>query len=150
MLSKLIVCGVLCFGLIGCQAVKLDDIFGKTERATPTKPAAIASPEIELPHQLLAELAFETGEHFTISDEQKAQEALEKNYTNQPTSWLINEQKQIKLAITPIRTMEQEKGVYCREYQASFIVDTKETAITSIACRQSNKLWIVRKSDIQP
>ncbi|NQY27226.1 MAG: hypothetical protein HRT92_08610 [Piscirickettsiaceae bacterium] len=140
----------LFLGLIGCQTVKLDDIFGGTDKAEPAEktattkvePQAIELPLIETSHQLLSALAIQTHQSFSLNDENKAQKVLEDNYTKQSTKWQVISGE---LVVVPVRIFEREQGVFCRDYQARLITASKEISVNSVACRQQDGLWILQE-----
>lgn len=137
LLSRLTVCSVLFISLAGCQTVKFGELFGSTEEAAPVEKKTIL--QLEQPQQLLSKLSAQTQQIFTQHDEALAQEALENNYTNQISKWVVTDGE---LMITPIKTFEKNKGAFCREYQARIESSTTELSAKSTACRQGNGLWI--------
>jgi len=123
---RTIIFSVLILSLMGCQAMQANE-------------SAKGSSGVKEPVQLLAALSAELKLSFTAEDEQSAQKVLENNYTNQPLQWPVSTGV---LVIIPVKTFEKEKGVFCREYQAKFISNSKEVEIKSMACRQENGLWV--------
>jgi len=136
---RVFIASILLISLSACQTVKFGDLFNSTESTTSVHEQETAKEVPMQPHQLLAGLSIESKQEFSVDDEEKAQQALEKNYTNQPLQW---QSEAGELQLVPIKTFEQGKGEFCREYQAKLITKGKELAITSIACRQENSAWL--------
>ena len=136
LLGRALVYSALSLMLIGCQTVKFGDIFGNSEKAVSKE--EVQEKQVDK-HQLLSELSSQTNVFFSFDDEKNAQKALEDNFTKQPLKWAIEGGD---LEVTPVKIFEQEKGSFCREYQAKFISSAKEVSVKSNACRQQNGLWI--------
>lgn len=136
---RLFIASILLISLNACQTVKFGELFSSNEPTTSIPEQATAKEVPMQPQQLLSALSIESKQDFSVDDEGKAQQALEKNYTKQPSQW---QSEAGELQLIPIKTFEQTKGEFCREYQAKLITKGKELAITSIACRQENSVWV--------
>jgi len=136
-LGKILTCSVLFISLAGCQTVKFGDMFGSSEKAAPAE--SNNTLQIGQPQQLLSKLSAQAQQAFTQRDEVLAQKALENNFTNQISKWMITDGE---LMITPLKTFEKDKGQFCREYQTRLETTTIELSAKSTACRQENGLWI--------
>lgn len=80
------------------------------------------------------------GSYMDQTDQLNAQLALERNRTNQPTTW-INPDSNVQYEVIPTKTYVTYNGQYCREYQTTAIINGKKQRMYGQACRQSDGSW---------
>jgi surface antigen len=76
-------------------------------------------------------------------DEMNTTQALEKNKTNQASSW-VNPDSGNTYSVTPTKTYQTYSGRYCREYQSTVIVGGEEQQSYGSACRQPDGDWEIQ------
>lgn len=58
-----------------------------------------------------------------------------------------NEAKSLTYVVIPVRTFQNQSGLYCREYLASTAVAGKSVEALAAACRGANGTWKLLRSD---
>lgn len=86
----------------------------------------------------------EIGKQMDDADELRAAHALEKNRTNQTSSW-VNPDTGNTVAVTPTKTFQDQSGQYCREYQSEVTVGGEKKTAYGTACRQPDGQWKIVK-----
>lgn len=76
--------------------------------------------------------------------ERTAQQSLEYNETNRPSSWR-NPDSGHSGTITPTRTYREPEGRYCREYTQTVMIGGEEQNAYGKACRQPDGSWKIVK-----
>ena len=74
-----------------------------------------------------------------------AHRAMESAPTGKPVAW-NNPDSGHSGTVTPTRTYQTAGGSYCREYQATVLIDGKQERATGTACRQADGTWRVVNS----
>jgi len=80
------------------------------------------------------------GQQMDDNDHYRAQQALERNRTNYPTTW-NNPDTGYEYTVTPTRTYETDRSGPCREYTTEAVIDGRRESVHGTACRQSNGTW---------
>jgi surface antigen len=80
------------------------------------------------------------GKSMDEKDRYNANEALENNPTNQPSSW-TNPDTGNEYEVTPTSTYTASSGEPCREYTTEAVIDGRKEIITGTACRQPDGTW---------
>jgi len=80
------------------------------------------------------------GKSMDENDRYKAQQALEDNRVNQPSSWR-NPDNGNNYTVTPTRTFTGSGGEPCRDYTTEAVIDGKKEIIHGTACRQADNTW---------
>jgi surface antigen len=79
------------------------------------------------------------GRSMDQQDRYRANQALESNPTNQPSSWR-NPDSGNQYTVTPTRTY-QSAGQDCREYSTEAVIDGRRETVYGTACRQPDGTW---------
>ncbi len=79
-----------------------------------------------------------------LAMERNAQQALEYNRTQQPSTWR-NPDTGNSGAITPVKTFQTAQGQYCREYIQTVTIAGQEQQAYGTACRQPDGTWLIVK-----
>lgn len=91
-------------------------------------------------------LGSEAGKSLDKADkayaQRTAQDALEYNRTNQPSTW-NNPDSKASGTFTPTKTIQTADGTNCREYETTIVIDGKTEKATGTACRQPDGSWRV-------
>lgn len=82
------------------------------------------------------------GKSMDEQDQLKAQLALEKNRTQEPTTWR-NPDNGNQYTVTPKKTVKRA-GRYCREYTMTADIAGKKQQTYGTACRQPDGTWKVQ------
>lgn len=82
------------------------------------------------------------GRQMDDEDRYRAQQALEYNRDNQPSSWQ-NPNTGVSYNVTPQKTYYAEEGP-CREYATKAIIGGKQEVVYGTACRQADGSWQAR------
>ncbi len=80
------------------------------------------------------------GKSMDDKDKTKRSHALEKNRTNQPTSW-TNPDSGNRFRITPKKTYQSADNLACREFETEAYIGGRHAVYTSKACRDNNGKW---------
>jgi len=80
------------------------------------------------------------GRSMDDQDRYRAQQALESNPTNQPSSWR-NPDSGNQYTVTPTRTYRSDAGQDCREYSTDAVIDGRRETVYGRACRQPDGTW---------
>ncbi len=75
--------------------------------------------------------------------ESTTQRALETAPSNQPVQWR-NPDSGHYGTVVPVRTYQQESGIYCREYQQTIVVGGQTQQAYGTACKQPDGSWRVQ------
>jgi surface antigen len=78
------------------------------------------------------------GEAVDMSDQACYGQVLEYVPNNQPVYW---DDDGAQYQVTPLRTYQNEDGLYCREYQTSIYIDGYPQDAYGKACRQPDGSW---------
>lgn len=70
-------------------------------------------------------------------------QGLEQNVSGIPLDW-HNPDTGSRGEVTPIRTFKSTAGQWCREYEATLVVDDQNQVRRAIACREQNGQWRTR------
>lgn len=84
------------------------------------------------------------GKSIDTTDELRAQQVLEYNRTQQPTSW-YNPDTGANVTMVPVNTYQSSSGQYCREYQTDIVVGGRTEQGYGTACRQPDGSWAIVK-----
>ena len=79
------------------------------------------------------------GRNMDASDRAKAQNAVEYNRSNEPSSWR-NPDTGNAYTVTPTRTY-QSNNQSCREYTTEAVIDGRRETVVGNACRQPDGSW---------
>jgi surface antigen len=71
-----------------------------------------------------------------------AHRAMESTPTGKPVAWQ-NPDSQHSGTVTPTKTYQTAQGDYCRDYQATVLIDGKQERANGTACRQPDGTWRV-------
>jgi surface antigen len=74
-----------------------------------------------------------------------AHRAMESSPTGKPVAWQNPDSKHSG-TVTPTKTYQTADGTYCREYQATVLIDGKQERANGTACRQADGTWRVVNS----
>jgi len=80
------------------------------------------------------------GKSMDTVDQMKANQALESNRTNQPSSW-TNPDNNNSYSVTPTRTYTGNTGQPCRDFTTNATINGQNQVINGTACRDSNGKW---------
>lgn len=80
------------------------------------------------------------GASLDRADELKAQQVLERNRTNQASTWR-NPDTGNDVTVTPTRSFNRPTGQTCREYTTNVVIQGKRETAHGTACRQSDGSW---------
>ena len=74
-----------------------------------------------------------------------AYRAMESTPTGKPVAWQ-NPDSGHSGTVTPTKTYQSANGTYCRDYQATVLIDGKQERATGTACRQPDGNWQIANS----
>ena len=72
-------------------------------------------------------------------------QALERAETGQTVAW-INPETSTRYQVTPIRTYQDSRNRYCREYTTRGTIDGRVEQLYGTACRQPDGSWQIMNS----
>jgi len=81
------------------------------------------------------------GKTMDENDRYKANQAFEKNPTNQPSSWR-NPDSGNEYTVTPTKTYKNDSGP-CRDYTTEVLIDGRRETASGTACRENGQWRIV-------
>jgi len=81
------------------------------------------------------------GKTMDENDRYRANEAIDKNPTNQPSTWR-NPDSGNEYTVTPTRTYANDSGP-CRDYTTDVVIDGRKETATGSACRENGQWRIV-------
>ncbi len=79
-----------------------------------------------------------------LAMENTAQQALEYNQTSRPATWR-NPDSGNSGTITPVKTIREPSGRYCREYTQTVMIGGQESKAYGTACRRPDGTWEIVK-----
>lgn len=151
-LAKLIACSCLTIALSGCENMNRQDVgmltggvlggaLGSQIGNGQGRTIAIIGGTL-----LGGALGGAIGRDMDKADRARMQQALERNPTNQASSW-TNPDTGAHYQVTPVRTytrkVPHKKPQYCREYQTTATINGEVQKIYGKACRQPDGSWKV-------
>jgi len=83
------------------------------------------------------------GRYMDEQDRMRTSLALEKNRTNQSSTW-VNPDTGNRYRVTPTRTFETHEGP-CREFTVDAVIGNRRQEVYGTACRQPDGSWKVVK-----
>jgi len=80
------------------------------------------------------------GKSMDTTDQLKANQALESNRSNQPSTW-TNPDNNNSYSVTPTRTFTGANGQPCRDFTTNATINGQPQTVVGTACRDSNGKW---------
>lgn len=151
-LAKIVACSCLAIALTGCENVNRQDVgmlaggilggaLGSQVGHGQGRTVAIIGGTL-----LGGMLGGAIGKNMDDTDRLKMQQALEKNRTNQVSSW-TNPDTGTRYEVKPVRTYTRPapsgKPQYCREFLSEAVINGEKQKIYGKACRQPDGSWKV-------